>query len=248
MSHRIVPKRVELKITKECECEMYREMRQAVAGFLLKCRARRKVATFAKNVQLDRRTAFEGENYIGHNSVVCNTKMGFATYIGDNSNLSNTRIGRFSCISHNVAVVEGKHPIHSFVSVHPAFYNPEQSFSFAKEKLFQEYDYLDANQRIAVNIGNDVWIGYGVLIMPGVTIHDGAVVAAGAVVTKNVAPYTIVAGVPAKPIGKRFTDDEIDFLLNLKWWDKEISWIREHADFFSNIEVLKNEITASSDQ
>ena len=68
-------------------------------------------------------------------------------------------------------------------------------------------------------VGNDVWIGYEAVILAGVTIGDGAIIATRAVVTKDVPPYTIVGGVPAKPIRKRFSDEEIDQLLELKWWD-----------------------------
>lgn len=68
-------------------------------------------------------------------------------------------------------------------------------------------------------IGNDVWIGYEAVIMAGVTIGDGAINGTRAVVTKDVPPYTIVGGVPAKPIRKRFSDDVIERLLKLKWWD-----------------------------
>ena len=68
-------------------------------------------------------------------------------------------------------------------------------------------------------IGNDVWIGFEAVIMSGVTIGDGAIIGTRAVVTKDVEPYTIVGGVPAKPIRKRFDDDTIDRLLSMKWWD-----------------------------
>lgn len=68
-------------------------------------------------------------------------------------------------------------------------------------------------------IGNDVWIGYEAVILSGVTIGDGAIIGARAVVTKDVPPYTIVGGVPAKPIRKRFSDEDIARLLELKWWD-----------------------------
>lgn len=70
-----------------------------------------------------------------------------------------------------------------------------------------------------IRIGNDVWLGNGVKILAGVTVGNGAVVGAGAVVTKDVAPYTIVAGVPAKKIGQRFDDDIIERLEKIKWWD-----------------------------
>ena len=77
-------------------------------------------------------------------------------------------------------------------------------------------------------IGNDVWIGYEAVILAGVTIGDGAIIGTRAVVTKNVPPYTIVGGVPAKPIRKRFPQETIDFLLKIKWWDWPEERIRQH--------------------
>ena len=77
-------------------------------------------------------------------------------------------------------------------------------------------------------IGNDVWIGYEAVILSGVTVGDGAVIGARAVVTKDVEPYTIVVGVPAKPIRKRFDDDVIARLLRLRWWDWDEAKIRAH--------------------
>ena len=79
-------------------------------------------------------------------------------------------------------------------------------------------------------IGNDVWIGHDATIMPGVTIGDGAIIATKAVVTKDVAPYTIVGGNPAKPIKKRFSEDIISKLLQLKWWHWYIEKITKHVD------------------
>lgn len=91
--------------------------------------------------------------------------------------------------------------------------------------FFEEWD-LSVNQitdawdnKGDIVIGNDVWIGFEAVIMSGVTIGDGAIVGARAVVTKDVPPYTIVGGVPVKEIRKRFSDERISELLNLKWWD-----------------------------
>ncbi|EOQ40134.1 CatB-related O-acetyltransferase [Butyricicoccus pullicaecorum] len=79
-------------------------------------------------------------------------------------------------------------------------------------------------------IGNDVWIGYEAVILAGVTIGDGAIIGTRAVVTKDVPPYTIVGGVPAKPIRKRFPDDTIADLLALRWWDWTEERIAAHLD------------------
>jgi len=78
-------------------------------------------------------------------------------------------------------------------------------------------------------IGNDVWIGYKATIMPGVTIGDGAVIAAHSVVIKDVAPYSIVGGNPAKVIKKRFSTEKIEKLLELKWWDWDVEKITRHV-------------------
>ena len=81
-------------------------------------------------------------------------------------------------------------------------------------------------------IGNDVWIGRNAIILPGNTIGDGAIIAAGAVVTHDVPPYTIVGGVPARPIRKRFSDDIIEKLLEIKWWDWPEEKIVENFEYF----------------
>ena len=88
-------------------------------------------------------------------------------------------------------------------------------------------------------IGNDVWIGYEAVVLAGVTIGDGAIVAARAVVTKDVPPYTIVGGMPAKPIRKRFSDSEIDQLLELKWWDWPPEKIAAHIDLIQSGDLEK---------
>lgn len=93
-------------------------------------------------------------------------------------------------------------------------------------------------------IGNDVWIGYEAVIMAGVHIGDGAIIAARAVVIKNVPPYTIVGGIPARPIRKRFADDTIQKLETLKWWNWSFEKIRQSLPYLTNGDIdrfLKNE-------
>ncbi len=115
--------------------------------------------------------------------------------------------------------------------------------------FFEEWGLDKANVTSAwdnkgdIVIGNDVWIGYEAVIMAGVHIGDGAIIAARAVVTKNVPPYTIVGGTPAKEIRKRFDKESIDFLLNLKWWNWNFETIRQNINAISNadIEALKTQ-------
>ena len=104
--------------------------------------------------------------------------------------------------------------------------------SFVSEEKFSESEVIE--------IGNDVWIGQGALILDGVVVGDGAIIGAGAVVTHNVPPFSVVVGVPAKIIKYRFSTENIKFLHNLQWWNKDDDWLQEHANAFNNIEVLKN--------
>lgn len=90
-------------------------------------------------------------------------------------------------------------------------------------------------------IGNDVWIGYEAVVLSGVTIGDGAIIGARAVVTKDIAPYTIVAGIPAKPVRKRFSEEAVSLLLEIKWWEWPYERIRENLSAIQtgNIHALK---------
>lgn len=101
----------------------------------------------------------------------------------------------------------------------------------SKGKLFNCSEWVGNSK---VRIGNDVWIGANAVILPGVTVGDGAVIAAGAVVTKDVKPYSIVGGVPAKLIKYRFEPWQIELLLKLKWWDWPLEKIKENITLFQN--------------
>ena len=192
---------------------------------------------FAKSTTIDSESKFEGENRLSNYSVFLNSFMGYASYVSDHSFIKNTVIGRYTCIANEVMTVAGNHPV-SFASIHPAFYSTAQKLSYVKCQKFEDFNYLDFQKKISVVIGNDVWIGARVTILEGVKIADGAIVAAGAMVTKDVPPYAIVGGVPAKVIKYRFDDETIRKLLDLKWWNKDQSWIKEHADDFDDVEKL----------
>ena len=117
------------------------------------------------------------------------------------------------------------------------------TFPLFYEEWEQEMNLTEAwDNKGDIIIGNDVWIGYEAVILAGVTIGDGAIIGTGAVVTKDVPPYTIVGGVPAKPIRKRFSDEDIAVLLELKWWDWSVDKISDSIQYIQsgNIEALKN--------
>lgn len=192
------------------------------------------VCRFGTHTTIDSKAVFEGANRLGSDSVFLNSSMGYASYVSDHSFIKNTRIGRYTCIADNVLTVAGNHPL-TFVSIHPAFYSTVQKPSYVDKQKFEEFKYIDSERKISIAIGNDVWIGTRATILEGVTIGDGAVVAAGAVVTKDVPPYAIVGGVPAKIIRYRFSDEEIEKLQELRWWEKGESWIKEHVNEFDGI-------------
>ena len=185
-----------------------------------------------KYAKVSAKATFGGYNRIGAGSVFSGW-LGRYSYLGENCRL-NASIGKFCSVGSGVMTVGGTHPTRTWASTHPAFYSAARQCgtSFVTEELFEE------TTPPAV-IGNDVWIGNGALLVGGITVGDGAVIAAGAVVTKDVAPYAVVAGNPAKELRKRFSEEEIAFLQELKWWDLPEDQLRLHADCFKDIALLK---------
>lgn len=191
------------------------------------------------NVEVHFTSKFEGYNKILSDSYF-KGELGYASYIGKNSIVVG-KIGRYCSIASNVTFLTQTHPVAKFVSTHPAFYSlkKQSGFTYAKKQLFNEEPKYEG-EKYSINIGNDVYIGYGVTIIGPVRIGDGAVIAANSTVTCDIEPYTIVGGIPAKKIKKRFKENEINFLLNFKWWNKSPQWLKEYADNFCSIEKLMN--------
>lgn len=139
-------------------------------------------------------------------------------------NDSQIQIGKFCCIANDVKIfLDGEHETQN-ISTYPFGYFKE----FTTEKKYQ------TKSKGKVVIGNDVWIGYGVTILSGVNIGDGAVIGACALVNKDVAPYAIVGGVPAKIIKNRFDDKTTEKLLKIKWWDWPDKKIQKNIEILSS--------------
>ena len=205
--------------------------------WLKNCYYRRKYPTLRleRNAQITGNSNFGGYNRIGADSDFRGS-MGFCSYMGSECHIHAT-IGKYCCISDRVCTVSGTHPSRTFVSVHPVFYSTKKQcgYSYVREDCFEEVLRNLVDGETTVYIGNDVWIGCDVTLLGGIKIGDGAIIAAGAVVSRDVEPYTIVGGVPAKPIRKRFTEGQISYLQKFRWWDKPSRWLEEHSTDFQNI-------------
>ncbi len=162
-----------------------------------------------------------------------NIKIGYGSYGGCFSPLNvppNVTFGNYCSIAPHIKIFRANHPKDTFTS-HPLLYNP--ALGFVKK------DQLD---RRPLYIGHDVWIGEGAIILPGVsTIGNGAMIGAGSIVTKDVPPYTVVAGNPAKVIGRRFNEEIIRQLEELQWWLLPKSELLKKIDLFQGIVTSSHE-------
>jgi acetyltransferase-like isoleucine patch superfamily enzyme len=155
-------------------------------------------------------------------------KVGDYTYIQKRTTVFNAEIGKFCSIASSVSIGPGIHKMDG-VSTHPIFYlnNTPLLKKFSDKDLFE-------SSKLTI-IGNDVWIGEKAIVLDGVEIGSGAIIAAGSVVTKNVAPYAIVGGVPAKVLKSRFNENEINTLLKAEWWNSSDEWLKENYYKFSSL-------------
>lgn len=212
---------------------------RSVLVFLWRCfmslKLRRKYIKVSPYAHFSPKTIFESNIVVAKGAIVSGTYIGRNTYVSSGANLSNCKIGRFCSIATDIKVVPDTHPSSVFVSSCPSFFstNKQNGQSFVKTKKFKELLSIDGYDIV---VGNDVWIGTRAMIKGGVRIGDGAIVAMGAVVTKDVPPYAIVGGVPAKIIKYRFTEKQISKLLQIQWWNQSDEWLKVHVDEFENIE------------
>lgn len=216
---------------------MIRKMLVYIKRNILKIKYRKSHLMLERGTRISRNSVFEGYNRIGQDTVFSG-KLGYASYVGSGCHI-NAELGRFCCIASRVVTVGGNHPTSGWVSLHPAFFSVQKQcgMTYVTEQKYEE-------NKQGVKVGNDVWIGDSAIIMDGVTIGDGAIVAAGSLVNKDVEPYSIVGGVPAKIIKYRFSREEIEKLLSVQWWNRSLEWIKNNADCFENFTELMNRINS----
>jgi phosphonate metabolism protein (transferase hexapeptide repeat family) len=162
---------------------------------------------------------------VAERCLLAETTLGDYSYVERHVEAIYTDIGKFCAIAADVRINALNHPLDR-ISQHKITYRPNEYFLYAKV----DKDFRDARKKARVTIGHDVWIGHGAIVMPGLFIGHGAAVAAGAVVTKDVQPYAIVAGVPAKRIKWRFKKSIRTRIINLAWWDWHHDRLAEVVD------------------
>lgn len=165
-------------------------------------------------------------------SQLVNVKMGKYSDIGYDCIIINTEIGAFCSLGANIVIGGASHSI-DWVSTSPVF-------NENKDHLPKKFSYHKFSLDSKTVIGNDVWIGNNVMIKSNLIIGDGAVLGMGSIVTKNVGPYEIWAGNPAKFIRKRFEDDKIEELLKTQWWNWTDKEIEKNAPLFVNVDSFLN--------
>jgi len=166
--------------------------------------------------------------------------IGDYTYLMERVQLDYAEIGKFGNVAADVRVGPTNHPIDR-PTAHHFTYRAEMYGLGADDLSIFEWR---ADQH--VTIGHDVWLGHGALVLPGVEIGNGAVVGAGAVVTSDVAPYTVVAGVPAEPIRRRFPAEIAARIEATEWWDWDHDVLGERLDAFRDLETFLDEYAPES--
>ncbi|MCG7337262.1 chloramphenicol acetyltransferase [Sporosarcina sp. ACRSM] len=164
---------------------------------------------------------------VGMSNFVENSVLDDYSYTGQFCFIQNTEIGKFSNIAAMVRIGPTDHP-YERPSLHHFTYR-SQMYGFSEQ---DDVPFFEQRESRIATIGHDTWIGHGAIIQPGVTIGDGAIVGSGAIVTKDVPPYAIVVGVPAKIIKYRFPEETIAALQRIQWWNWSYDTIKDRLEDF----------------
>jgi len=169
---------------------------------------------------------------VGARTILLEVTMADYSYVVNDAQITYTTIGKFCSIAAMTRINPGNHPMHRASQAHFTY---RASSYFPGES--DDADFFAWRRGHHVHIGHDVWIGHGAVILPGRSIGTGAVVAAGAIVTKDVPAYTIVAGNPARPVRRRFSETIAGRLAELTWWDWDHETLRRALPDFRKLDV-----------
>ncbi|WP_456277352.1 DapH/DapD/GlmU-related protein [Bacillus sp. AK128] len=167
---------------------------------------------------------------IGPNTMIQESTFGDYSYTAGDAQIIYAEIGKFCSIASHVRMNPGNHPMWRVTQHHPTYRREQYGLGQDDTEFFQ---WRKAHK---VTIGHDVWIGHGAIIMPGVTVGTGAVIGAGAVVTKDIPPYMIAVGVPARPLRERFPKHYAEKLLKIEWWNWDRETLIERFDTLNDLE------------
>ncbi|ANA82964.1 acetyltransferase [Paenibacillus glucanolyticus] len=168
---------------------------------------------------------------VGPSNKIFESSFGDYTYTMDDVTVNYAEIGKFGNIASHACINPVQHPMDRVTQHHMTYRRKMYDFSDTDDEAF--FDWRRTNQ---VTIGHDVWIGHGAIIMKGVHIGTGAVVGSGSVVTKDVPPFAIVVGIPARMIRMRFEPEIVDQLLQIAWWDWPRNVLEERFAEFNDIQ------------
>jgi len=208
-------------------------------GFKIYDRAELKKSTIGDYVTIGNDSvvdncSLEGNNSINRRNFLLRSEIGRFTYTGVGTSIRTAKVGRFCSISWNVSVGGGNHPMDKITTHTISRFHHLDSGFWDKNQIKDDIDRVSSTTCV---IGNDVLITSNVQILRDVKIGNGAIIGAGAVVTKDVEPYSIVAGVPAKKIKMRFDDNIIEALEEIQWWHWPIEVIRQNLDLIYSTKV-----------
>jgi phosphonate metabolism protein (transferase hexapeptide repeat family) len=169
---------------------------------------------------------------VGARTILLDVEMGNYSYVVNDSQMTYATIGKFCSIAAMTRINPGNHPMHRATQAH---------FTYRASAYFHgegdDAEFFEWRKGHRVHIGHDVWIGHGAIVLPGRNVGTGAVIAGGAVVTKDVLPYTIVAGNPARPVRRRFPEEVEERLVRLAWWDWDHDALRAALPDFRKLTI-----------